>query len=252
MTSFTLASETPSLAASLVMKASRSASCSLTRSPRTFFSAALSLACVTPSSLASAATWGGPPGRRGAVTEAGAGAAAGARAGQQVGERGAQLGLGDADLLREVGERGLVGAAVLPGLERVERGADLGLVDAELGREGVVEALDAVAAALAADDLAVAVELVERGRDLGLVETELGGQRLGQRLLAHLALAAAVGTQVLERRAQLRLGHAELGGGVGEVARAGAAGVPGAGGAGLGGGVPPASAVPSLVWVPSA
>ena len=110
----------------------------------------------------------GPPRRR-------------ARAGSQVRERGAQLGLGDADLLREVGERGLVDAAIGAGLERVEGGADLGRVDAELGREGLVEALDPVAAALAADDLAVAVELLERGLDLGLVETELGGQRLGER-----------------------------------------------------------------------
>ena len=139
-----------------------------------------------------------------------------------------------------------------PGLSESKAGADLRLVDAELGRQRVVEALEPVAATLAADDLAVAVELLERGRDLGLVEAERGRQRLGELVLVTSSLAAAaVGTQVLERGAQLGLGDAELGGDAGEVA--GAAGAPGAGAPALAGvGLPPASAVPSPVWVPSA
>ena len=84
------------------------------------------------------------------VTEAGA---AEAPAGSQVVEGRAELVLADAELLREVGEGGLAGAAIGAGLQRVERGADLGRVDAELGREGIVEALEPVAAPLTTDAL---------------------------------------------------------------------------------------------------
>ena len=180
MTSLIFASETPSLAASLATKASRSAVALLLQIGVDLLQRGAQLRLGDAELLGQRGR--AEPGRRGRTAAAAAGAA-GARAGAQVGERGAQLGLADADLLREVGELGLVGAAVRAGPQRIEGGADLGLVDAELGREGVVEALEPVAATLAADDLAVAVELLERGRDLGLVEAELGGQRLGERRL---------------------------------------------------------------------
>ena len=169
MTSLTLASEMPSLAASLVTNASRSAWCCCSSRPWIFVSAARSLAWVTPSALASAGSPSGP----GAVIAAHAVAELARAARAQVGKGGAQLRFADAELGGDVAEVGRAATAAA-GLQLVERGADLGRSHAELARERVVEALEPVAAPLAADDLARPVELVERGRDLVGREAELG------------------------------------------------------------------------------
>ena len=227
MTSLTLASETPSLAASLATNASRSASCSLTSLAADLLQRGAQLGLRDAELLGERGDRPGAPGAGAAAAQAaagcqppGAGRASAARS----------LASLTPILLREVAEGGLVGAAIRPGLQRVEGGADLGRVDAELGREGVVEALEPVAAPLAAHDLAVPWNFSSAAVTLASSRPSSVASALASSALRS-SLRAAVGTQVLERRAQLGLGHAELGGDAGEVA--GAAG-PGPGRAGRG------------------
>ena len=188
MTSSTLALETPSsLARSAANSSIALSRCALTSS-RTSFSAARSLAWLTPRSLARALSFSS---RMAAAVEAAWAAGAGPGPGRSVLQRGAQLGLGDAELGRR-GRRGRAGRPVLVHL--VERGADLGLVDAELLGELVGEGVAHVAAAAVAAQVALALALtgalVERGLDLGLGDPELRRERLLERVAEVVELAA--------------------------------------------------------------
>ena len=189
-------------------------------------------------------------GTTGAAAKRRAGAA-GARTGPQVVERGAQLGLADAQLLGEIAEAGLGDAAVGAGLERVERRADLRGVDAELGRQRLVEAVEPIAATIAADDLAVPVELLECGGDLGLIEAEPDASAFASASWCSSFLVPGPGRRSCSAARSFASVTPSLAA-MPERSR-GPAGRPGRGRAALAGvGLPPASAVPSPVCVPSA
>ena len=159
MTCLILASEMPSLAASFVTNASRSASCSCSSRPWISRQRGAQLGLGDPQRLGER----GIAERPRAVIAAHALAELARAARAQVGKRGAQRRFADAELGREVAEVGRAATAAA-GLQVVEGGTDLGRSHAELARERVVEALEPVAAPLGADDLVRPVELVERGR----------------------------------------------------------------------------------------